>query len=105
MSYLYSLLGITAWVITVGLSSNALIARENGLLLTDVERKIKIISNEQKISTVSVAGEVKELPSVSNQATVTNVEMPSGIQKKKNDSSRRVQNSEDEDEEDEDEDN
>lgn len=104
MSYLYSLLGITAWVITVALSSNALIAHENGLLLTEVKRKIEIISNEQKIPTAPSLGGVKELPSVSNQAKVTNGEIPSGIQKKKDDSSRRGEDSEDEDDEEEDED-
>lgn len=49
MPYLYSLLGITAWVMTVALSSNALIAHENTLQAESVKKKVELYTKKSEI--------------------------------------------------------
>lgn len=101
MSYIYSLLGITTWVVAVALSSNALIAHENNVLSKEVARKVEVISNQQKTNTTLNTGNGTEPSRAVSQTSVVS-EKPSVTQTTKEPYIRKGKAHEEEEDDDED---
>lgn len=76
MSYIYSLFGITTWVVAVALSSNALIVHENNVLSKEVARKVEVISNQQKTNAALNTGNGTEPSRAVSQTSVVSEKPP-----------------------------
>lgn len=89
MTYLYTFLGITAWVATIAFSSNALISYENGKqaesaksLINKTAQQITVTkavtptTTQVTTETQQVAQEVQPIPEVVSQPTTPKVVAP-----------------------------